>query len=67
MVPTELLAIQHYDHLINLLESMDEVECKPYIALLTGSTPLKQSRMIRKVRMIILYTCFLIYNFESSY
>lgn len=48
MVPTELLAIQHYDHLINLLESMDEVECKPYIALLTGSTPLKQSRMIRK-------------------
>ncbi|XP_024024852.1 ATP-dependent DNA helicase homolog RECG, chloroplastic isoform X1 [Morus notabilis] len=48
MVPTELLAIQHYDHLNNLLESMEEVECKPSIALLTGSTPLKQSRMIRK-------------------
>ncbi|EXB89386.1 hypothetical protein L484_017352 [Morus notabilis] len=52
MVPTELLAIQHYDHLNNLLESMEEVECKPSIALLTGSTPLKQSRMIRKVPVI---------------
>ncbi|OMO60608.1 hypothetical protein CCACVL1_24017 [Corchorus capsularis] len=48
MVPTELLAIQHYEHFINLLENMDEVECKPTVALLTGSTPLKQSRLIRK-------------------
>ncbi|XP_022776392.1 ATP-dependent DNA helicase homolog RECG, chloroplastic isoform X2 [Durio zibethinus] len=48
MVPTELLAIQHYEHFVNLLEKMDEVECKPSVALLTGSTPLKQSRLIRK-------------------
>ncbi|KAF4364599.1 hypothetical protein F8388_015290 [Cannabis sativa] len=48
MVPTELLAIQHYEHFNNLLESLEEVECKPSVALLTGSTPLKQSRMIRK-------------------
>ncbi|XP_061349248.1 ATP-dependent DNA helicase homolog RECG, chloroplastic isoform X2 [Gastrolobium bilobum] len=48
MVPTELLAIQHYEHLLNLLENLDEVKCKPTVALLTGSTPLKQSRMIRK-------------------
>ncbi|KAK7310094.1 hypothetical protein RJT34_07358 [Clitoria ternatea] len=48
MVPTELLAIQHYEHLLNLLESLNEVACKPTVALLTGSTPLKQSRMIRK-------------------
>ncbi|XP_058724494.1 ATP-dependent DNA helicase homolog RECG, chloroplastic isoform X2 [Vicia villosa] len=48
MVPTELLAIQHYEHLLTLLENLDEVEFKPTVALLTGSTPLKQSRMIRK-------------------
>ncbi|XP_020229053.2 ATP-dependent DNA helicase homolog RECG, chloroplastic isoform X2 [Cajanus cajan] len=48
MVPTELLAIQHYEHLLKLLENMDEVTCKPTVALLTGSTPLKQTRMIRK-------------------
>jgi ATP-dependent DNA helicase RecG len=47
MVPTELLAIQHYEHLLTLLENLDEV--KPTIALLTGSTPLKQSRIIRNV------------------
>ncbi|KAL2347668.1 hypothetical protein Fmac_001668 [Flemingia macrophylla] len=47
MVPTELLAVQHYEHLLKLLENMDEVTCKPTIALLTGSTPLKRSRMIR--------------------
>ncbi|KAL0000198.1 hypothetical protein SO802_019800 [Lithocarpus litseifolius] len=46
MVPSELLAIQHYEHLLNLLENMEEVECKPSVALLTGSTPSKQSRMI---------------------
>ncbi|XP_044490812.1 ATP-dependent DNA helicase homolog RECG, chloroplastic isoform X3 [Mangifera indica] len=48
MVPTELLAIQHYEHFLNLLEIMVQDDCKPSIALLTGSTPLKQSRMIRK-------------------
>ncbi|KAI9170378.1 hypothetical protein LWI28_027048 [Acer negundo] len=48
MVPTELLAIQHYEHLSNLLEKIEEDGCKPSIALLTGSTPLKQSRTIRK-------------------
>ncbi|XP_031268917.1 ATP-dependent DNA helicase homolog RECG, chloroplastic isoform X2 [Pistacia vera] len=48
MVPTELLAIQHYEHFLNLLENMEQDTCKPSIALLTGSTPLKQSRMIRK-------------------
>ncbi|KAI4313787.1 hypothetical protein L6164_026740 [Bauhinia variegata] len=48
MVPTELLAIQHFGHLLNLLENLDEVEHKPTVALLTGSTPLKQSRMIRQ-------------------
>jgi len=49
MVPTELLAIQHYDHLLKLLENLDDGMCKPNVALLTGSTPLKQSRIIRKV------------------
>ncbi|XP_043806814.1 ATP-dependent DNA helicase homolog RECG, chloroplastic isoform X4 [Manihot esculenta] len=48
MVPTELLAVQHYEHLLNLLEAMEEHQPKPSIALLTGSTPLKQSRVIRK-------------------
>ncbi|XP_028776611.1 ATP-dependent DNA helicase homolog RECG, chloroplastic isoform X2 [Neltuma alba] len=48
MVPTELLAIQHYQHLLNLLENLAEVERRPTVALLTGSTPLKQSRLIRK-------------------
>ncbi|GLT71566.1 hypothetical protein SLA2020_435750 [Shorea laevis] len=48
MVPTELLAIQHYHHLLNLLENMEEVVPKPSVALLTGSTPSKQSRIIRE-------------------
>lgn len=48
MVPTELLAVQHYEYLLNLLESMEEVEWKPSVALLTGSTSSKQSRMIRE-------------------
>ncbi|XP_021746795.1 ATP-dependent DNA helicase homolog RECG, chloroplastic-like isoform X2 [Chenopodium quinoa] len=46
MVPTELLAIQHYDDISNLLEKM-ESDRKPSIALLTGSTSVKQARMIR--------------------
>ncbi|KAJ7943007.1 ATP-dependent DNA helicase RecG [Quillaja saponaria] len=48
MVPTELLAIQHFQHLLNLLENLEAVDRKPCVALLTGSTPLKESRMIRK-------------------
>uniref|UniRef100_A0A2P2LYI8 DNA 3'-5' helicase n=1 Tax=Rhizophora mucronata TaxID=61149 RepID=A0A2P2LYI8_RHIMU len=48
MVPTELLAIQHYELLLDLLEKVEEDQFKPSIALLTGSTPLKQSRMIRQ-------------------
>ncbi|XP_038707540.1 ATP-dependent DNA helicase homolog RECG, chloroplastic isoform X2 [Tripterygium wilfordii] len=47
MVPTELLAVQHYEHMLSLLENMDD-QTKPTIALLTGSTPSKQSRMIRQ-------------------
>ncbi|XP_058184103.1 ATP-dependent DNA helicase homolog RECG, chloroplastic isoform X2 [Rhododendron vialii] len=48
MVPTELLAVQHYNHLLDLLEKMEQVDCKPSIALLTGSTSSKQSRLIRE-------------------
>ncbi|KAJ4974770.1 hypothetical protein NE237_007944 [Protea cynaroides] len=47
MVPTELLAIQHYEHLMSLLENIED-QCKPSVTLLTGSTPSKQSRLIRK-------------------
>jgi len=54
MVPTELLAIQHYQHLLNLLENMEEVVRKPSVALLTGSTPSKQSRIIREACVIFL-------------
>ncbi|KAH9746423.1 ATP-dependent DNA helicase [Citrus sinensis] len=39
MVPTELLATQHYEHLLKLLDNMEEDKHKPKIALLTGSTP----------------------------
>lgn len=46
MVPTELLAVQHYEHVLSLLENVKENECTPSIALLTGSTPSKQSRTI---------------------
>lgn len=53
MVPTELLAIQHYENLLSLLATMEEDQSKPSVALLTGSTPLKQSRMIRKACMFI--------------
>ncbi|KAM7270270.1 hypothetical protein ACFE04_029484 [Oxalis oulophora] len=48
MVPTELLAIQHYEHILDLLTKLEDVESKPSVALLTGSTPLKQARMIRQ-------------------
>ncbi|KAK7845403.1 atp-dependent dna helicase like protein recg [Quercus suber] len=70
MVPSELLAIQHYEHLLNLLEKMEEVECKPSVALLTGSTPSKQSRMIRSSNWKYLighcYSLQLYYTSESS-
>jgi hypothetical protein len=49
MVPTEVLAVQHYQHLISLLDKIDGDECKPNIALLTGSTSTRESRMIRNV------------------
>ncbi|KAL3654483.1 hypothetical protein CASFOL_004164 [Castilleja foliolosa] len=48
MVPTELLAIQHYDHLLGFLEKIEEAGEKPSVALLTGSTPTKQAQSIRK-------------------
>ncbi|XP_028556779.1 ATP-dependent DNA helicase homolog RECG, chloroplastic isoform X3 [Dendrobium catenatum] len=48
MVPTELVSIQHYEHLSSLLENMKEDHCRLSIVLLTGSTPLKQSKMILK-------------------
>jgi ATP-dependent DNA helicase RecG len=47
MVPTEVLALQHYEHLTSLLEKFDGDECKPNIALLTGSTSTRESRIIR--------------------
>ncbi|XP_052144812.1 ATP-dependent DNA helicase homolog RECG, chloroplastic [Oryza glaberrima] len=47
MVPTEVLALQHYEHLTSLLEKFDGDECKPNIALLTGSTSARESRIIR--------------------
>ncbi|KAL4569427.1 hypothetical protein LXL04_025063 [Taraxacum kok-saghyz] len=46
MVPTELLAIQHHDRLLDLLENMED--SKPSVALLTGSTPVKKARQIRE-------------------
>ncbi|GMH20332.1 hypothetical protein Nepgr_022173 [Nepenthes gracilis] len=48
MVPTELLAVQHYEHLHNLLDNMESSDCRPPVALLTGSTPTKEARMIRQ-------------------
>ncbi|KAL6011028.1 hypothetical protein ACLOJK_001472 [Asimina triloba] len=48
MVPTELLAVQHYEQLHGLIENMEQEPSKPSIALLTGSTPAKQARIIRK-------------------
>ncbi|CAI9095975.1 OLC1v1032026C1 [Oldenlandia corymbosa var. corymbosa] len=48
MVPTELLAVQHYEHLLKLLESTEDTNGKPSIALLTGSTPSRQSNLIRE-------------------
>ncbi|GFP90829.1 ATP-dependent DNA helicase recg [Phtheirospermum japonicum] len=48
MVPTELLAIQHYEHLLGFLEKIEESGEKPSVALLTGSTPTKQAQSIRK-------------------
>lgn len=51
MVPTELLAIQHYEHLLSLLENIGGTECTPSVALLTRSTSSKQSRMVLKARV----------------
>lgn len=49
MVPTELLAIQHYEHLLGLLEKLEDANQKPSVALLTGSTSMKQAKFIRQV------------------
>ncbi|KAG2653404.1 hypothetical protein PVAP13_1NG455519 [Panicum virgatum] len=46
MVPTEVLALQHYEHLTSLLDKFDGDD-KPNIALLTGSTSTRESRIIR--------------------
>lgn len=48
MVPTELLATQHYENLLGLLEKIDDANEKPSIALLTGSTSAKQAKFIRQ-------------------
>ncbi|KAJ4771107.1 ATP-dependent DNA helicase RecG [Rhynchospora pubera] len=50
MVPTELLAIQHYQELNSLLELLDSGTegFKPTIALLTGSTSTRERRIILK-------------------
>ncbi|KAL6513746.1 hypothetical protein OROHE_019606 [Orobanche hederae] len=56
MVPTELLAIQRYEQLFGLLENIEEVSEKPYVALLTDSMPTKQAQSIRKaLRIAIVY------------
>lgn len=64
MVPTELLAVQHYEHLLNLLENMGDEHCKPSVALLTGSTPSKQARLIREACAKL---CSLFENFIVIY
>lgn len=48
MVPTELLAIQHYEKFLEFMGNMDKYDCKPSVALLTGSTPARQARLIRQ-------------------
>lgn len=48
MVPTELLAVQHYEYFSNLIKNMDDAQSKPSVALLTGSTPSKESRIVRQ-------------------
>lgn len=55
MVPTELLAVQHYENLLQLLEKMEDIYNKPSVALLTGSTPTKQAQFIRKVGISVNY------------
>ncbi|CAN6233742.1 unnamed protein product [Urochloa humidicola] len=46
MVPTEVLAVQHYEHLTSLLDKFDGDD-KPNVVLLTGSTSTRESRIIR--------------------
>ena len=53
MVPTELLAVQHYEHLVSLLENIGGDQSKPSVALLTGSTSAKQSRIILKACLFL--------------
>jgi ATP-dependent DNA helicase RecG len=51
MVPSELLAIQHYQDLNSLFEHLNlgDNGIKPKLALLTGSTSKKESRLILQV------------------
>lgn len=47
MVPTELLAIQHYENIISILERINRDD-RPTVAFLSGSTPIREARLIRK-------------------
>lgn len=47
MVPTELLAMQHYENIISMLERINRDD-RPTVAFLSGSTPLRETRLIRK-------------------
>lgn len=60
MVPTELLAVQHYELLLSLLENIGQPDCKPSIALLTGSTSTKQSRTVLKACAYFLHIYLLV-------
>lgn len=46
MVPTELLAMQHHGNIISILERINKDD-RPSVAVLTGSTPLKEARLIQ--------------------
>uniref|UniRef100_K3YPP9 DNA 3'-5' helicase n=1 Tax=Setaria italica TaxID=4555 RepID=K3YPP9_SETIT len=59
MVPTEVLAVQHYEHLTSLLDEFDGDD-KPNIALLTGSTSTRESRIIRNASSMVIGTHSLI-------
>lgn len=67
MVPTELLALQHYENLLNLLEKLEDKHCKPSIALLTGSTPWREAKIIRQARNFQKILYFLFYNITTYY
>ncbi|KAH9304238.1 hypothetical protein KI387_008642, partial [Taxus chinensis] len=47
MVPTELLAVQHHETIVAMMERINEDE-RPSLALLTGSTSVSEAKSIRK-------------------